>query len=89
MTPQELFEQRRAFMKLGAGALVSATAVSQLLAKNTKKLELTDENHAYNYVNVYEFAGDKSSPVRLSQGMKTTPCEIINKDGYQEEVFER
>ena len=88
MTPQELFEQRRSFMKLGAGALVSASVISELLAKSDKKLELTDENHVYNYVNFYEFAGDKSSPVRLSQSMQTSPWEISIKDGEQEQTFE-
>ncbi|MDD3324506.1 MAG: protein-methionine-sulfoxide reductase catalytic subunit MsrP [Sulfurospirillaceae bacterium] len=88
ITPESLFEARRHFIKLGAGALVSSTAVSQLLAKmpektltykpdaNPLKLTLNTEEQAINYVNFYEFSTDKEKPVKLSKDMKTSPWSV-------------
>lgn len=36
ITPEALFEARRHFLKLGAGALVSSSALSQLMASLPK-----------------------------------------------------
>lgn len=41
VTPEALFEARRHFLKLGAGALVSSSALSQLMASLPKDLSLT------------------------------------------------
>ncbi|WP_041958082.1 protein-methionine-sulfoxide reductase catalytic subunit MsrP [Sulfurospirillum arsenophilum] len=89
ITPEALFEARRHFLKLGAGALVSSTAISQLLAELPKDLSLSftpDANllklssntfeQITNYVNFYEFSTDKTAPVKLSQNMKTTPWNV-------------
>lgn len=89
ITPEMLFESRRHFLKLGAGALVSSTAISQLLAElpkdlslkytpdgNLQKLTLNTLEQASNYVNFYEFSTDKEAPVKLSQKMKTTPWNV-------------
>lgn len=89
ITPEALFEARRHFLKLGAGALVSSTAISQLLAELPKDLSLSftpDANplklssntfeQITNYVNFYEFSTDKTAPVKLSQNMKTSPWNV-------------
>jgi len=89
ITPEALFEARRHFLKLGAGALVSSSALSQLLADlpknaslaytpdpNPLKLTLNTEEQATNYVNFYEFSTDKTAPVKLSQKMKTHPWNV-------------
>jgi len=89
ITPEGLFEARRHFLKLGAGAMVSATALSELMAAlpkdlsltytpdaNPLKLTLNTEEQATNYVNFYEFSTDKTAPVKLSQKMKTTPWNV-------------
>lgn len=89
ITPEGFFEARRHFLKLGAGALVSGSAISQLLADlpkdlslkyafdaNPLKLNLNTEEQATNYVNFYEFSTDKTAPVKLSQKMKTSPWNV-------------
>lgn len=89
ITPEALFEARRHFLKLGAGALVSSTAISQLLADlppdmslhytpdtNPLKLSPNTLEQITNYVNFYEFSTDKTAPVKLSQKMKTTPWDV-------------
>ena len=89
ITPEALFEARRHFLKLGAGALVSSSALSQLMASlpkdlsltytpdtNPLKLTLNTEEQATNYVNFYEFSTDKTAPVKLSQKMKTSPWNV-------------
>ncbi|ATB70008.1 sulfoxide reductase catalytic subunit YedY [Sulfurospirillum diekertiae] len=89
ITPEALFEARRYFLKLGAGALVSSAAISQLLADlppdmslhytpdaNPLKLSPNTLEQITNYVNFYEFSTDKTAPVKLSQKMKTTPWDV-------------
>ena len=89
ITPEELFNARRHFLKLGAGALVSSSALTQLMASlpntpnltytpatNPEGLVLNTEEQAINYVNFYEFSTDKTAPVKLSQKMKTTPWNV-------------
>ncbi len=89
ITPEALFEARRYFLKLGAGALVSSSAISNLLADlppevtlsytpdaNPQKLTLNTFEQASNYVNFYEFSTDKGAPVKLSQKMKTSPWSV-------------
>lgn len=89
ITPEALFNARRHFLKLGAGALVSSSAISQLLAElpkdlslkyipdsNPQNLTLNTLEQASNYVNFYEFSTDKEAPVKLSQKMKTSPWNV-------------
>ncbi len=89
ITPEELFNARRHFLKLGAGALVSTSALTQLMAElpkqnllnytpssNPEKLILNTEEQATNYVNFYEFSTDKVAPVKMSQKMKTSPWSL-------------
>ncbi|MDD2383555.1 MAG: protein-methionine-sulfoxide reductase catalytic subunit MsrP [Sulfurospirillaceae bacterium] len=89
ITPEELFNARRHFLKLGAGALVSSSALTHLMAElpkqnalhytpstNPDKLILNTEEQATNYVNFYEFSTDKVAPVKMSQKMKTSPWSL-------------
>ena len=89
ITSEIFFEARRHFLKLGAGALVSSTAISQLLADLPQDLSLTytpDTNplklssntfeQITNYVNFYEFSTDKTAPVKLSQKMIIDPWSV-------------
>lgn len=89
ITPEAFFNARRQFLKLGAGALVSSTAISKLLAElpkdtslhyipdsNAQKLVINPMEQATHYVNFYEFSTDKEAPVKLSQNMKTTPWNL-------------
>ncbi|MBV5279148.1 MAG: protein-methionine-sulfoxide reductase catalytic subunit MsrP [Campylobacteraceae bacterium] len=89
ITPEALFSARRQFLKLGAGALVSASALSNLMASmpldkalryvpstNPHGLVLNTLEQASNYVNFYEFSTDKEAPVKLSAKMKTSPWDV-------------
>lgn len=89
ITPEILFEARRHFLKLGAGALVSTTALSKLLASMPEEIQLSftkDANplnltpntfeQVSNYVNFYEFSTDKTAPVKMAQSMKTKPWNV-------------
>lgn len=89
ITPEALFEARRHFLKLGAGALVSSSALSKLLAampeeiqlayaKDPNPLKLTPNTfeQVSNYVNFYEFSTDKTAPVKMAQVMKTKPWSL-------------
>lgn len=89
ITPEILFEARRHFLKLGAGALVSSTALSQLLASMPEEIQLSftkDPNplkltpntfeQVSNYVNFYEFSTDKTAPVKMAQVMKLKPWSL-------------
>lgn len=89
VTPEGLFEARRHFLKLGAGALVSSSALSHLLASLPEELKLSytpDANplrltpnsfeQVSNYINFYEFSTDKKEPVKMAQKMKTSPWNV-------------
>ncbi|MCX2683258.1 protein-methionine-sulfoxide reductase catalytic subunit MsrP [Campylobacter sp. MIT 21-1685] len=82
-TPEFLFKNRRSFMKLGVGALLSSTLIhSKLQALNFRsdtnknKLEITDKELATNYVNFYEFSTDKKRAVALAQNFDTSNWQI-------------
>jgi len=89
ITPEALFEARRHFLKLGAGALVSSTVISNLLADlpqearlnytpdpNPLKLTPNTFEQVSNYVNFYEFSTDKTAPVKMAQVMKLKPWSL-------------
>jgi len=89
ITPESLFEARRHFLKLGAGALVSSTAISNLLADlppeihlkytpdpNLLKLTPNTFEQVSHYVNFYEFSTDKTVPVTMAQHIKTDPWNV-------------
>lgn len=89
ITPEALFSARRHFLKLGAGALVSASSLSNLMASmpmdkalryipatNPNSLVLNTLEQASSYVNFYEFSTDKEAPVKLSAKMQTSPWDV-------------
>lgn len=62
ITPEKLYKQRRSFLKLGAGALISSSVLASKLSAlnftsdtNPNKLEISDEELATNYVNFMNF----------------------------------
>ena len=92
ITPEKVYLSRRKFIKnlaiLSAGSVIAAscngssplspTSAPDLI--NTAKDEIGNPINSFNditgYTNYYEFAGDKSSPSRLAQGLKTFPWSL-------------
>ena len=86
ITPQEIYRQRRDFMRLTAGTAVGLALPERLLAGETlpnrvksdftapdKLTPLEDVTH---YNNFYEFGTDKESPAKTSAGLKTRPWTV-------------
>lgn len=76
VTPKELFDQRRSFLKLGAASVVATGSVSNLLAalktkapsplsfipsENLENLKPNSFEQASGYVNFYEFSTSKTA----------------------------
>ena len=91
ITPKEIFEQRRQWIKLAAaGAFGIANAEffgrqafaqsNKLAAAANPKYFLSDKLTSYkditSYNNFYEFGTDKSEPARYAQSLKTKPWTI-------------
>lgn len=89
VTDERLFDKRRAFLKLGAAALVSNAAILDLMAaidpdgelhytkgKNPDNMELTDYDRITHYNNYYEFTTSKEGVDTLSKDLKTSPWDI-------------
>ena len=91
ITPKEVFEQRRQWIKLAAaGAFNIANAEffgrqafaqsNKLAATANPKYFLSDKLTSYkditSYNNFYEFGTDKSEPARYAQSLKTRPWTI-------------
>ncbi|MBZ7976628.1 protein-methionine-sulfoxide reductase catalytic subunit MsrP [Campylobacter sp. RM12637] len=66
VTDKNYYLNRRNFLKLGAGTIVSSQAIAEELAKTNLDLVPSDSEYAYNYVNFYEFSTNKSECVRLA-----------------------
>ncbi len=99
ITPKIFYNERRKFLKLGAGGLVSLLSVENLLAQiDSKKLNFNDELHAYNaspitpkeiattYNNFYEFGFGKNDPVLYARNLITSPWNI-SVEGEIEKPF--
>ena len=90
VTPWSLFDARRKFLKLGAAALVSSSAISEALAKvnpeekklsyklaqNVEGLKLNTYEQASTYNNFYEFSTSKEAPAKMAHTLKTDGWEI-------------
>lgn len=90
VTPQEVFEKRRNFLKLGAAALVANSALVELMAKevlpqsnlsylkskNEDDLSLNTFEQITSYNNFYEFTTSKEGVKKLAKDMTTNPWEI-------------
>lgn len=100
VTSEELFSNRRKFLKLGAAAVVANSAVVDLLAKenlplknlqyikdsNKDGLVLNSFEQITSYNNFYEFTTSKEGVKGLAHTLKPTPWEI-EIDGLVEKPF--
>jgi len=101
ITPEELFTNRRKFLKLGAAGLVANTALLELLAKenlpvsnllygkdnNPNNLTLNSFEQITSYNNFYEFTTSKEGVKGLAHTLKPKPWSIV-VDGLVEKPFE-
>lgn len=91
ITPPDVYEARRRFLRLGAGSLVAATglaALSPAVARANAKLPnvskgpfstqeaLTPYESVTAYNNFYEFGTDKEDPARLAASLKPRPWQV-------------
>jgi len=90
VTPEELFNKRRSFLKLGAASLVSSGALIEALAKdnipvpnlqylkdeNVENLKLNTYEQISTYNNFYEFTTSKNGVKDLAHTLKTDNWEI-------------
>ena len=92
ITPEEVYLSRRKFIKnlgiIAAGSMLAASCNSPSVTSvppsvhllNPLKDELGDPVNSLQdisgYNNYYEFAGDKTSPSSMAQGLKTSPWNL-------------
>ncbi len=91
VTPEELFNNRRDFLKLGAATILSSSLIIEKLAaienekrdplsfKKTsfgKNLDLNTFDQASKYNNFYEFSLKKNEPAKLAHTLNTDPWSI-------------
>lgn len=91
ITPPDVYEARRRFLRLGAGSLVAATGLAALwpaAARANAKLPnvskgpfstqeaLTPYESVTAYNNFYEFGTDKEDPARLAASLKPRPWQV-------------
>jgi len=92
ITPQGLYLDRRRFLRLGAGGVLSAAALSGGLWKpavagvklshvakgpyDTRE-ELTPYESVTTYNNFYEFGTDKEDPSRLAGNLRPRPWKVV------------
>ncbi len=82
ITPENIYENRRSFVKkmgLAAGSMLIGQNLIASASANTEKeeLKLTEHRYITTYNNYYEFGTGKSDPVERSQKFKTNPWNII------------
>ena len=101
ITPEELFNNRRKFLKLGAAAIVANSSVVDLMAQdkyptsnlNYKKdsndldLALNTFDQITSYNNFYEFTTNKEKVKKLSHTLQPNPWSITI-DGLVEKPFQ-
>lgn len=75
LTDKNYYLNRRKFLKLGAGTLVSSKAIANELLQ-LEDLKASDKEYAYNYVNFYEFSTDKRLCVKLANESKLNEEKI-------------
>ena len=90
VTPEELFDKRRSFLKLGAASLVASGALIEALAKenipvpnlqylkdkNINNLKLNTYEQITTYNNFYEFTTSKKDVQNLAHTLNTDNWEI-------------
>ena len=101
VTPKELFEKRRNFLKLGVASLVSSGAIMELLAKenlpnitldfikdeNKNGLKLNTYEQITSHNNFYEFTTKQSAVKDMAHTLKTDNWKI-KIDGLVENPME-
>lgn len=101
VTPKELFEKRRSFIKLGVASLVSSGAIMELLAKenlpnitldfikdeNKNGLKLNTYEQITSHNNFYEFTTKQSAVKDMAHTLKTDNWKI-KIDGLVENPME-
>ncbi len=101
VTPKELFEKRRSFIKLGAASLVSSGTIMQLLAKenlpnitldfikdeNKNGLKLNTYEQITSHNNFYEFTTKQSAVKDMAHTLQTDNWKI-KIDGLVENPME-
>ena len=101
ITPEELFNNRRRFLKLGAAAVVANSSIVELLAKdkyptsnlnyikdsNPSDLELSTFDQITSYNNFYEFTTSKEKVKKLSHTLNPNAW-TITIDGLVEKPFQ-
>jgi sulfoxide reductase catalytic subunit YedY len=101
VTPKELFEKRRDFIKLGAASLVASSALTELLAKeniptptlnyikdtNPNNLKLNTFEQITSHNNFYEFTTNQSRVKDLAHTLDTDNW-LITIDGEVEKPLE-
>ncbi|MDD2767872.1 MAG: protein-methionine-sulfoxide reductase catalytic subunit MsrP [Methylococcus sp.] len=99
ITPKEIYQARRLFMRMAAGVTLAALAPSVPRAgealpgvrKSRYVLPdaLTPYADATRYNNFYEFGTDKESPARLAGRLKTRPWTIaVEGEVHKPKVFD-
>ncbi len=86
ITPKELYQRRREFLRLAVGTTIAAALPGQLMADeklpNLVKSayavpdKLTPLKDITNYNNFYEFGTDKESPAKAAGSLKTRPWTV-------------
>ena len=88
ITPQDLFLQRRKFLALGVGAMVSPLLIEELMAQTpygkpldylkdpNTSLKLTKESDATSYNNFYEFGFGKDDPKAKGDSFQPTSWSL-------------
>ncbi|WP_419768349.1 protein-methionine-sulfoxide reductase catalytic subunit MsrP [Arcobacter sp.] len=100
ITPKELFEDRRKFLKLGAASVVASSTLMELMAKeslptpnltykkdiNANNLKLNSFEQITSYNNFYEFTTSKKDVKYMAHTLKPNPW-TIEIDGLVEKPF--
>lgn len=104
VTPEALFNKRRDFIKLGAGALVSSSLIVEKLAAIENEyrkplaftktsygtdLSLNSFEQASTYNNFYEFSTSKEKPAKMAHTLVTNPWDIVIEGEVKEEQILR
>lgn len=101
VTPKELFDNRRTFLKLGAASLVAGSTIVEALAKdkvpvknleyiedkNINGLELNSFEEITTYNNFYEFTTSKERVAKMAHTLNTDNWKIF-VDGLVEKPLE-
>ena len=101
VTPKELFEKRRTFLKLGAASMIAGSSIVEALAKdnipvqnlqflkdkNPNNLDLNTYEEISSYNNFYEFTTSKEGVKGMAHTLDTNNWKI-KIDGLVEKPFE-